>query len=122
VRVAAGDLDTGGQRPIVPALVLPSVPPQQIAKVGPGQIILSNSNSPVTGTFSLTVNGQVTATVRGRDGRPASVVLDRVDVSVPIGEPARFRTANTLRQIGLGVHTFEATGVESMTVTPAQPQ
>ncbi len=98
------------------------MPAQQIAKVGPGYLTLSSANTPATGTFTLTFDRPVTATVRGRGGRPASVVLDRVDVSVPIGEPARLRTANNLRQISLGVHTFEATGVESMTVTPAQPR
>lgn len=124
VRVAAGDVDaaTDGPLPQVPGLVLPSVPPQQIAKVGPGVLVLSSTNSPAAVTFTLIFDGSVTATVRGRDGRPASVVLDRVDVSVPMDGAARARATNNLRQIGLGAHTFEATGVGSMTVTPAQPQ
>lgn len=124
LRVASGDLDTDGQQPIVPALVLPSVPSQQIAKVGPGRIILNNSNSPAIGTFTLTFDGMVTATVRGRDGRPASVMLDRVDVSIPLAQTTRLRFASTsnIGRMGLGVHTFEATGVKRLSVNPRQPR
>lgn len=124
VVVAAGDLDTSGQLPPVPALLLASIPSQQTAKVGLGRLTLGATNAPANVEYRYIFDGQVGAVARGRDGRPVSVILDKVEVSVPLAAPVRPRiaAANNLRQLGLGMHTFEASGVGAMTVTPAQPR
>lgn len=124
VVVAAGDLDTTGHVPSVPALLLASIPPQQTAKVGLGRLTLGAANAPAHIEHTYVFEGLVGAVVRDRNGRPVSVKLDKVVVSVPLAKSVRSRIsrANNLHQLGLGVHTFEATGVRSMTVTPTQPR
>lgn len=63
--------------------------------------------------FVVEFDRPVDAVVRGRDGRPRAVSVDRVEISA-----ARMSTANNLRQIGLACHHFEVRGVQGLSVAP----
>lgn len=122
VRVAAGDLrDSSDHRD--PSLTVASVPQRSLVKVGTGTLVLGNQNSYLFVVWTLQYDEPVTALVRGSDGRPRTVTLDTIEVRARISDAARrAQSSKNLKQIGLGCHTFEAAGVESLRVTPVQPR
>ncbi len=124
VFVATGDLDaTHPGATEIPSLLTPSVPPRSLVKAGPGTLVLGNVNTFSEAIWRLTYDTPTTILARGRDGRLAPMVIDAIEVQVRLPQEAnRLRGSNNLKQLGLGCHTFEAAGVGSMSVTPAQPR
>jgi hypothetical protein len=120
VRVATGDLDTSVPSGGLPSLLLPSIPPSQAMRLGVQRRLLVGSE---TGIWTLSYDQPVTALIRGRSGRFQPVLLDRIEVAIPFKAAAnRMRQGNNIRQLSLGAHVFEASGVESIQITPTQPR
>lgn len=133
VCVASGDVNGDGANG-APGLVLSSLP--QTIGARRGVVVQGGAgNDYVTGSpdEDILIGGKtsyadlewlvhfdrpVLATVRGADGRPRTVTLDRVEVRGVKETAARLPAGNNLKQIGLGCHKFEATGVRSMSIRP----
>jgi hypothetical protein len=110
--VANGELGRGEPDERAWPLFLPSVPPRH-------RVSLEQSpNGGANTRVRLEYDEPVRAMVRGRDGRVRTVVIDSVEVVAPVAQPARQSTSNNLHQLGLAVHTFDATGVERIRVAP----
>lgn len=111
VRVAGGNAGND--------LLIGGLPDNIVAKSG-GGVIEMNTNNTYTGTtMVLMFDRPLQVVYTGPDGRPRHITADRIEVATPISEAsARVRGMNNLKQLSLGVHVFEATGVSRMRLKP----
>lgn len=97
--------------------VVERVPDAIESRVGPHVRIFSGVTPRATGSSnhtSITLGLLYDGSVRISMPNGQELLADRIEVR------GRMNTANNLKQLGLGVHTFEARGVESMRLTPSQ--
>lgn len=109
VRVAAGDLNANRA-----TLWVDRVPDGIAASVKPSRARLELQSTLVS-SYSVSGHGPSPTRVFLPNGRV--VMADTIEFKA-----TRHTSANNLRQIGLAAHNFEATGVRSLTLMPAQPR
>ncbi|MFM9958618.1 MAG: hypothetical protein ACKVZJ_11120 [Phycisphaerales bacterium] len=123
VRVGTGtlSLDAGGPNGQPPAVIVDSIASGTRAKLE--RIARPRKRGPENQlVWTLTYDAPVAAVVRDGRGALHSLVIDRLEVAMPVSNAPGPRASNNLKQLGLGVHTFEATGTRAVRVTPAQPR
>jgi len=113
LRVAAGDLNNDNNEN-TPELVVSSLPQTFEAHSSRGALhSLSGVNS-----WTLQYDQPVVVIVRGPNGQPQAVTVDRIEVQDIREVAAQMRSSNNLKQLSLGCHVFTAEGVQQMTVIP----
>lgn len=122
VAVATGDLERPGQGGLA-SLAVESVPPALGVRIGPATPGTAQPRPHADAVWSLRYEQPVKALVRGPDGESRPVVIDSIEVRTPLsGSAAPVRHTHNIKQLGLAVHTFAATGVRSMSIMPKQPE
>ncbi len=114
------------------ALVVDAVPQTIEASVRSGTLNLStaNTNDGSTSTghygiwqdnygFTVRYDQPVVAVVRGANGQPQTVTLDRIEMHAEWERPMTWDNVRN-KPLSLGCHVFEAEGVRKMWVTPSQ--
>jgi hypothetical protein len=114
VYVAAGDIGDGSPGN-VPVIICPSIPNRSSVRLAAGGV--------GSVQWVLEYDAPVVAIIRGRDGQQRTVTIDSIQISAPLSNTGPIGGGgNNLKQIGLALHSFEATGVRSFRVIPAQPR
>lgn len=113
VSVAAGDLGGDGDDR-VPGLAVVSLPQLVEARAGAGVLRSTDRGT----TWTLRYDRPAAALVRGPNGQPQTVTLDRINIYAVREAQAPSRIQNNLRQLSLGCHVFEVEGARQMTITP----
>ena len=100
-----------------PELIVSSLPKTFDAQAPNGRLYLGTE----TGVWRLHYDQPIVAIVRGPNGQPMPVTIDFVEIGGDsVGAPAApIPSSNNLKQMSLGVHHFEAHGVQQMTIKPS---
>lgn len=115
VYVASGDLNDENDGNL-PDLVVSALPQTFEAHSSRGALQSLSGNN----TWTLRYDQPVVVIVRGANGQPQALTVDRIDVQGIRETAAQMRSSNNLKQLSLGCHVFTAKGVQQMTVTPQQ--
>lgn len=121
-RLVRGELppDTAGPNPAPPAVIVDSIAPRVGMRL---QRIENPRKLGARGrlTWKLTYDAPVAAAVRDSRGELHSVVIDTIEVDVPLPGTGGAHSSN-IKQLLLGLHTFETTGARAVQVMPVQPR
>lgn len=115
--VASGDLNGDGNNG-ASDLIVSSLPKTFDAHAPMGRLYVGTE----TGVWRLHYDQPIVAIVRGPNGQPMPATIDFIEIAGDsVDAPAApTSSSNNLRQLGLGIHHFEATGVQNMTIKPSQ--
>lgn len=120
VSVAAGDI--GAAEPF-PTLALESLPDVVETRVGPHVRVYSGVDRTLALSWTLCYDEPIAATVRDPQGPPRRVMIDKIKlVSVIPDSASSVQHTHNIRQLSLGAHTFEASGVDRMILEPLSPR
>lgn len=120
VYVASGDMNHTGERG-QPRLVVERVPDEIHVRVGPHVKVFGGGNESEL-IWTLVYDKPVQVQMGNSDWRNYRVSVDTIEVRKPVREPGSVKNINNLKQIGLGMHVFEAKGVRNMRLGPVQPE